>query len=58
MGNLAEPAGGFVLAIGMGVRRYLQEEREREKRQRERCWPGESAEDGIYVKQHFRASRE
>ncbi len=33
MGNLAEPAGGFVLAIGMGVRRYLQEEREREQRQ-------------------------
>ncbi len=58
MGNLAKPAGGFVLAIGMGVRRYLQEEREREKRQGERCWPGESAEDGMYVKQHFRASRE
>jgi hypothetical protein len=32
MGNLAEAAGGFVLAIGMGVWRYLQEEREREQR--------------------------
>jgi len=58
MGNLAEAASGFVLAIGMGVRRNLQKEREREQRQRERYWPGESAEDGMYVKQHFRASRE
>jgi hypothetical protein len=56
--NLAEAAGRFVLAIGMEVRRYLQEECEREQRQRERNWPGESAEDGMYVKQHFRASRE
>jgi hypothetical protein len=30
MRNLAEAAGGFVLAIGMEVRRNLQEERERE----------------------------
>jgi len=58
MGDLAEAAGGFFLAIGMGVWRYLQEEREREQRQRQRNWPGESAEDGMYVKQHFRASRE
>jgi len=32
MGDLAEAAGGFVLAIGMGVWRYLREEREREQR--------------------------
>jgi len=58
MSNLAEAAGGFVLAIGMEVRSDLQKERKREQRQRERYWPGESAEDGMYVKQHFRASRE
>jgi hypothetical protein len=58
MGNLAEAAGGFVLAIGMGVWRYLQEEGERKQRKRERYWPGESAEDRMFVKQHFRASRE
>jgi len=58
MGDLAEAAGGFVLAIGMGVRCNLQEECEREQRQRERYWPGKSAENRMYVKQHFRASRE
>jgi hypothetical protein len=58
MGNLTEAAGGFVLAIGVEVRRNLQEEREREQSQRERYWPGESAQDGMYVKQHFPASRE
>jgi hypothetical protein len=58
MGNLAKAASGFVLAIGMGVRRNLQKEREREHRQRERYWPDESMEDGMHVKQHFHASRE
>jgi hypothetical protein len=58
MGNLAEAAGGFVLAIGMRVRCNLQKERKREQRQRERNWPGKSTEDGMYVKQHFHASRE
>jgi len=56
--NLAEAAGGFVLAIGVGVRCNLQKEREREQRQCERYWPVKSAEEEMYVKQHFRASRE
>ena len=56
MGDLAKATSGFFLAIGMGVRRNLQEEREREQRERERHGLGESAEDGMYCEQHFRAS--
>ncbi len=40
MGDLAEAAGGFVLAVGVRVWRYLQKERERKQRQRECYWPG------------------
>ena len=58
VGNLAKGAGGFVLAVGVRVGRDLQKEREREQRQSERYWPGESVEDGMYVEQHFHASHE
>jgi hypothetical protein len=56
MRNLAKAASGFVLAIGMYVGRDLQKERERKQCERERRWPGEFAEDGMYSEQHFRAS--
>jgi hypothetical protein len=56
VGDLAKAACGFVLAVGMYVWGNLQKERERKQRERERHWPGEFAEDGMYSKQHFRAS--
>ncbi len=56
MGDLAKAASGFILAIGVDVRRDLQKKRERNQRQKKRRWPGEFAEDGMYSEQHFRAS--